>query len=133
MSSLTPPSNFPLVITTSSLQSALHVLLRHEFSALDLPIDQTDSMWERLEKDFQLTLGQLSALRNYVIKSRSIAQSPTTTSSSSLSTGQVAPPPPDSKRPNKRKNNRKKVGEEKPASTSLALQAEQFGIIISYL
>ena len=133
MSSLTPPSNFPLVITTSSLQSALDVLLRHEFSALDLPIDPTDSMWERLEKDFQLTLGQLSALRNYV-KSRSIAQSPTTTSSSSLSTGQVAPPPPDTKRPNKRKNNnRKKVGEEKPASTSLALQAEQFGIIISYL
>ena len=121
------------MITTSSLQSALHVLLRHEYSALDLPIDQTDSMWERLEKDFQLTLGQLlSALRNYVIKSRSIAQSPTTTSSSSLSTGQVAPPPPDTKRPNKRKNNnRKKVGEEKPASTSLALQAEQFGIIIS--
>ena len=132
MSSLTPPSNFPLVITTSSLQSALDVLLRHEFSALDLPIDPTDSMWERLEKDFHLTLGQLSALRNYV-KSRSIAQSPTTTSSSSLSTGQVAPPPPDTKRPNKRKNNRKKVGEEKPASTSLALQAEQFGIIISYL
>ena len=114
------------------MQSALDVLLRHEFSALDLPIDPTDSLWERLEKDFQLTLGQLSALRNYV-KSRSIAQSPTTNSSSSLSTGQVAPPPPDSKRPNKRKNNRKKVGEEKPASTSLALQAEQFGIIISYL
>jgi hypothetical protein len=132
MSSLTPPSNFPLVITTSSLQSALDVLLRHEFSALDLPIDPTDSLWERLEKDFQLTLGQLSALRNYV-KSRSIAQSPTTNSSSSLSTGQVAPPPPDTKRPNKRKNSRKKVGEEKPASTSLALQAEQFGIGISYL
>ena len=75
-------------------------------------------MWERLEKDFQLTLGhQLKALRNYV-KSRSIAQSPTTTNSSSLSTGQVAPPPPDSKRPNKRKNNRKKGGEEKLASTS---------------
>ena len=50
MSSLTPPSNFPLVITTSSLQSALDVLLRHEFSALDLPIDPTDSMWERLDQ-----------------------------------------------------------------------------------
>ena len=50
MSSLTPPSNFPLVITTSSLQSALDVLLRHELSALDLPIDPTDSiMWEMLE------------------------------------------------------------------------------------
>ena len=61
MSSLTPPSNFPLVITTSSLQSALDVLLRHELSALDLPIDPTDSiMWEMLEKDFHLTLTAVS-------------------------------------------------------------------------
>ena len=58
MSSLTPPTNFPLAITTSSLQSALDVLARHDFSALDLPIDPTDSLWERLEKDFQFTLGQ---------------------------------------------------------------------------
>ena len=78
MSSLTPPPNLSLVIATSSLQSALDKLLQNDFSALDLPIDPTDSMWERLEKDFQLTLGQLSALRNYVkTSSISITHSPT--------------------------------------------------------
>ena len=58
------------MVVVSSLQSALEVLSRNasgnEFSALDLPIDPTDPLWERIEKDFQLTLGQLSALRNYV-------------------------------------------------------------------
>ena len=53
-------------IASSSLQSALEVLLRNDFSALDLPIDSTDPLWERIEKDFHLTLGQFSALRNYV-------------------------------------------------------------------
>ena len=38
------------------------------FYAMDLPIDPTDSLWERLEEDFQFTLGQ----------SRSIPHSPST-------------------------------------------------------
>ncbi len=54
------------IIASSSLQVALEVLLRNDFSALDLPIDPTDPLWDRIEKDLHLTLGQLSALRNYV-------------------------------------------------------------------
>ena len=106
MSSLTPPPNLSLVIATSSLQSALDKLLQNDFSALDLPIDPTDSMWERLEKDFQLTLGQLSALRNYVkTSSISITHSPT---SSALPTGKVVPPP-ETTRSRRRKTSQKKV------------------------
>ena len=118
--SLTSSSNFP----TSSLQSALDVLLRNEFSPLDLPIDPTDLLWERLEKDFQLTLGQLSALRNYV-KSQSIPHSPTTTSKSGLVAATVS----EAKHPKKRKNSRKvEVKEEKLAATTLVPKAVQFGM-----
>ena len=109
------------MINTSSLQSALDVFLRHEISALDLPIDPTDSMWERLEKDLKLTLGQISALRNYV-KSRSII-TPIATSSSLSSGGEVAvtisSPPTKCGRP--RKIRHKKEGEEKLAATASAV------------
>ena len=42
-------SSSPRGVIVSSLQSALEVLLRNEFSALDLPIDPTDTLWERIE------------------------------------------------------------------------------------
>ena len=105
------------------------MLLRNEFSPLDLPIDPTDLLWERLEKDFQLTLGQLSALRNYV-KSQSIPHSPTTTSKSGLVV--AAPVSEAAKHPKKRKNSRKvEVKEEKLAATALVPKAVQFGMYFS--
>ena len=87
-------------IASSSLQSALEVLLRNDFSALDLPIDPTDPLWERIEKDFNLTLGQFSSLRNYV-KNNSccIPSSPGSNFISAVTTsGNVAAQPSKAKR-----------------------------------
>lgn len=87
-------------IASSSLQSALEVLLRNDFSALDLPIDPTDPLWERIEKDFHLTLGQFSSLRNYVkTNSCCIPSSPGSNFSSAVTTsGNVAAQPSKAKR-----------------------------------
>ena len=108
MSSPAASNNFPSI--TSSLQSALDVLVNNGFSAFDLPIDHTDPMWDRLEKEFKLTLGQLSALHNY-IKSRHAATAlsirgtgTTFVLSATDSTGGVAShsPPPDNTRTRRR-------------------------------
>jgi len=94
------------LIASSSLQSALEVLLRNDFSALDLPIDPTDPLWERIEKDFHLTLGQFSALRNYVKNnSGCIPPSPAASNFSSAVTtsGNFAAQPSEAKRGRRRK------------------------------
>jgi len=77
---------------TSFLQSALDVLTLHDFSPLDLPLDLKDSLWDRLEKDYQLTLGQLSALRNFV-KSRDVVAAATTTTTCMLNPSSASSPP----------------------------------------
>ena len=89
---------------TSSLQSALDILTLHEFSPLDLPLDLKDSLWDRLEKDYKLTLGQFSALRNFV-KSRDVAAATTTTCM--LKPSSSASPPPAASANNKRTRSRK--------------------------
>ena len=90
---------------TSSLQSALDVLTLHDFSPLDLPLDLKDSLWDRLEKDYKLTLGQLSALRN-LVKSRDVAAA-TTTTTCMLNPSSSASPPPAASANNKRTRSRK--------------------------
>ena len=90
---------------TSSLQSALDILTLHEFSPLDLPLDLKDSLWDRLEKDYKLTLGQLSALRNFV-KSHDVAGAATTNTTCMLNPSSASPPPAASAN-NKRTRSRK--------------------------
>lgn len=93
------------IIASSSLQVALEVLLRNDFSALDLPIDPTDPLWDRIEKDFHLTLGQLSALRNYV-KNNNLCNPPSpgnNLSSAVTTTGDVSALPSEGKRSRRRK------------------------------
>jgi hypothetical protein len=74
---------------------------------LDLPIDPTDPLWERIEKDFHLTLGQFSALRNYVKNnSGCIPPSPASNFSSAVTiatSGNFAAQPSEAKRGRRRK------------------------------
>jgi hypothetical protein len=91
---------------TSSLQSALDILTLHEFSPLDLPLDLKDSLWDRLEKDYKLTLGQFSALRNFV-KSRDVAAAAATTTTTCMLNPSSASPPPAASANNKRTRSRK--------------------------
>ena len=69
MDSSSTPSNkmFP-----SALSAALEILATNQFSEDDLPRKISSPIWARIEKDFSLTLGQLSALQN-LVESKNVA------------------------------------------------------------
>lgn len=49
----------------SSFESAASKL-ETRFPLTDLPLDRDSPVWDRIEKTYDLTLPELSALRNYV-------------------------------------------------------------------
>lgn len=75
----------------SSLISALEILKNHSFLLGDLPTDVASAVWHLLQIQLGLSIGQLSALQNYVVENQNTLKSPPAKAPSAKATNAKKP------------------------------------------